>query len=225
MKKCSSCGFEQNPDNSRFCIRCGAPLSGGQAAAAGPAQQGQSTWPANASTQKTGSFPAASPASGASRPSPYAALPHIPSSAKGRKTPPKKSRWPALLGGTALIALCVCVLFLLIQIGIGEGQSSGSSPSPTSAPYTYRLGGDAQLTGDHGANTYLIQGSIYIDSKVQFSQANITVSIYWGDSFVTSATDTVAVRNNKISYCLPVRMDSFHAQVSDAIRVRINDIY
>ena len=225
MKKCPSCGFEQSPDNSRFCIRCGAPLSGGQPAAAGPARQGQSAWPASAPAQRAGVFSGAAPsASGVSRPSPYAALPHIPSSAKGRKTSPKKSRWPALLGGAGLIAVCICALFLFIQIGIGEGQSGGS-PSPTSAPYTYRLGGDAQLSGGHGANTYLIQGTIYIDSKTQFSQANITVSIYWGDSFVTSATDTVAVRNNKISYCLPVHMNSLHAQASDGIRVRINDIY
>ena len=225
MKKCPSCGFEQSPDNSRFCIRCGAPLSGGQPAAAGPARQGQSAWPASAPAQRAGVFSGAAPsASGVSRPSPYAALPRIPSSAKGRKTSPKKSRWPALLGGAGLIAVCICALFLFIQIGIGKGQSGGS-PSPTSAPYTYRLGGDAQLSGGHGANTYLIQGTIYIDSKTQFSQANITVSIYWGDSFVASATDTVAVRNNKISYCLPVHMNSLHAQASDGIRVRINDIY
>lgn len=224
MKKCPSCGFEQSPDNSRFCIRCGAPLSGGQPAT-GDAQQSQNARPAAAPMQKANAFPGAAPsASGVSRPSPYAALPHIPSSAKGRKTSPKKSRWPALLGGAGLIAVCICALFLFIQIGIGEGQSGGS-PSPTSAPYTYRLGGDAQLSGGHGANTYLIQGTIYIDSKTQFSQANITVSIYWGDSFVTSATDTVAVRNNKISYCLPVHMNSLHAQASDGIRVRINNIY
>ena len=226
MKKCPSCGFEQSPENSRFCIRCGAPLSGEQPANSGGAQPDQNAGPAATPTQRARSAaPGAAPsAPSVSRPSPYASLPHIPSSAKGGKTSAKKSRWPALLGGVALLAICICALFLLIQIGIGPGQSGGA-PSPTSAPYTYRLGGDAQLSGGHGANTYLIQGSIYIDSKTQFSRANITVSIYWDDSFITSATDTVAVHNNKITYCLPVRMDSFHAQVSDAIRVRINDIY
>lgn len=226
MKKCPSCGFDQSPENSRFCIRCGTPLSGEQPVTPGDAQPGQSTGPAAAPAQRASSTaPGAIPsAPSVSRPSPYASLPHIPSSAKGGRTPAKKSRWPALPGGIALLAICICALFLLIQIGIGPGQSGGT-PSPTSAPYTYRLGGDAQLSGGHGANTYLIQGSIYIDSKTQFSQANITVSIYWDDSFITSATDTVAVRNNKITYCLPVRMDSFHAQVSNAIRVRINDIY
>ena len=144
MKKCPSCGFDQSPDNSRFCIRCGAPLSNGQPAT-GDAQQSQSARPADAPMQRASAFPGAVPsAPGISRPSPYAALPHIPSSAKGRKTSPKKSRWPALLGGAGLIAVCICALFLFIQIGIGEGQSGGS-PSPTSAPYTYRLGGDAYL--------------------------------------------------------------------------------
>ena len=224
MKKCSSCGFEQNPDNSRFCIRCGAPLSGEQAAAS-PAPQGQGAWPANASTQRTDPFPAASPASGASRPSPYATLPHIPSSAKGRKTSPKKSRWPALLGGAALIALCVCVLFLLIQIGIGEGQSGSGSPSPTSAPYTYRLGGDAYLSKGEEPSLYYINGTIYIDSTARFSEATITVFIYRGSYRVASVTKTVDVYNNTIEYSLPVRLDSFYARTSDRILVEINDIY
>ncbi len=225
MKKCPSCGFEQSPDNSKFCILCGAPLSGGQPAT-GDAQQSQSARPAAAPMQRASAFPGAVPsAPGISRPSPYAALPHIPASAKGGKSPRKKSRWPALLGGAALIVFCICILFLLIQMGIGLDQIGDGTSSSSSASYTYRLGGDAQLSDGHGANTYLIQGTIYIDSKTQFSQANITVSIYWGDSFVTSATDTVAVRNNKISYCLPVRMNSLHAQASDGIRVRINDIY
>lgn len=160
-----------------------------------------------------------------SRPSPYAALPHIPSSAKGRKTSPKKSRWPALLGGTALIALCVCVLFLLIQIGIGEGQSGSGSPSPTSAPYTYRLGGDAYLSKGEEPSLYYINGTIYIDSTARFSEATITVFIYQGSYRVASVTRAVDVYNNTIEYSLPVRLDSFYARTSDRILVEINDIY
>lgn len=222
MKKCSSCGFEQNPDSSRFCIRCGAPLSGEQAASTSFAQQNMR--PA-APAQGANPSLAAPSAPGASRPSPYAALPHIPSSAKGRKTSPKKSRWPALLGGMALIALCVCVLFLLIQIGIGEGQSGGGSPSPTSAPYTYRLGGDAYLSKGEEPSLYYINGSIYIDSTARFSEATITVFIYRGSYRVASVTKTVDVYNNTIEYSLPVRLDSFYARTSDRILVEINDIY
>ena len=225
MKKCPSCGFDQSPDNSRFCIRCGAPLSGGQPAT-GDAQQSQNARPAAAPTQRAGVFPGAAPsASGVSRPSPYAALPHIPSSAKGRKTSPKKSRWPALLGGAGLIAVCICALFLFIQIGIGEGQSGGGSPSPTSAPYTYRLGGDAYLSEGQEPSLYYINGSIYIDSTACFSKATITVFIYKGSYRVASVTRAVDVHNNTIEYSLPVRLDSFYARTSDRILVEINDIY
>ena len=222
MKKCASCGFEQNPDNSRFCIHCGAPLSGGQAANTGFTQQ--NTRPA-APAQGANPGLAAPSAPSASRPSPYAALPHIPASAKGRKASPKKSRWPALLGGAALIALCVCVLFLLIQIGIGEGQGSGGNTSPTSAPYTYRLGGDAYLSKGEEPSLYYINGTIYIDSTARFSEATITVFIYQGSYRVASVTRAVDVSNNTIEYSLPVRLDSFYAETSDRILVEINDIY
>ncbi len=225
MKKCPSCGFEQSPENSRFCIRCGTPLSGEQPVTPGDAQPGQSTGPAAAPAQRASSAPGAAPsAPSVSRPSPYASLPHIPSSAKGGRTPAKKSRWPALLGGIALLAICICALFLLIQIGIGPGQSGGT-PSPTSAPYTYRLGGDAYLSKGQEPSLYYINGSIYIDSTAQFSKANITVFLYEGSYRVASATETVDVYQNKIEYSLPVRLDSFYAQTSDRILVQINDIY
>lgn len=224
MKKCPSCGFDQSPDNSRFCIRCGAPLSGGQPA--GDAQQSQSARPADAPTQRTGVFSGAAPsASGVSRLSPYAALPHIPASAKGGKSPRKKSRWPALLGGAALIVFCICILFLLIQMGIGLDQIGDGTSSSSSASYTYRLGGDAYLSEGQEPSLYYINGSIYIDSTARFSEATITVFIYKGSYRVASVTRAVDVHNNTIEYSLPVRLDSFYARTSDRILVEINDIY
>lgn len=59
MKHCPSCGHE-SPEQAKFCIRCGKPL-------AAPAENAA---PASAPTSQP-------------KPSPYAALPHIPSSAKG----------------------------------------------------------------------------------------------------------------------------------------------
>lgn len=58
MKHCSSCGAD-SPEQAKFCIRCGKPLAQAENAAA------------------------ASAPSSAPKPSPYASLPHIPSSAKG----------------------------------------------------------------------------------------------------------------------------------------------
>lgn len=225
MKKCPSCGFEQSPDNSKFCIHCGAPLSGGQPAT-GDAQQSQSARPAAAPMQRANAFPGVAPsAPGVSRPSPYAALPHIPASAKGGKSLRKKSRWPALLGGAALIVFCICILFLLIQMGIGLDQLGDGTSSPTSAPYTYRLGGDAYLSEGQEPSLYYINGSIYIDSTARFSKATITVFIYQGNYRVASVTRAVDVYNNTIEYSLPVRLDSFYARTSDRILVEINDIY
>ena len=59
MKHCPSCGHE-NPEQAKFCIRCGKPL----------AEPAENAAPASAPTSQP-------------KPSPYAALPHIPSSAKG----------------------------------------------------------------------------------------------------------------------------------------------
>lgn len=58
MKHCSSCGAD-SPEQAKFCIRCGKPLAQAENAA-----------------------PDFAPFS-APKPSPYASLPHIPSSAKG----------------------------------------------------------------------------------------------------------------------------------------------
>ena len=142
------------------------------------------------------------------------------------------------MGGILLVVGFIAVVMVVFFIGSRPNRSPARpasslippghySPQPSRAdsPYTYRLGGDATISMGWESGMYLLKGTIYIDSDAKFSKANITISVYMGDTFITSDTETMGVHNNKIEYVMQVHMTTYEALEADGIRVRINDIY
>ena len=230
MKKCPSCGFEQSPENSRFCIRCGTPLSGEQPANPGDAQPGQSAGPAAAPAQRAGSAPGAIPsAPSVSRPSPYAALPHIPSSAKGGRMS-QRDKGNELLRGLGLI-----FVFILCTVGLFAYSLSGpefldtkrpsSSWSGAASPTSSKPSWDFEIVeinmekSADGSIVYVF-GELELHSSSTVMNGSVTVELYdQNDRFLRDCTSNVLVCGSKIEFRIPCSIHPSQMQNVDYFNV------
>lgn len=208
MKKCPSCGFS-NQDYSKFCISCGAPLP----------------------TQAADDKPSASsyaPPPPTPQASPYAAMPHIPESAK-RKEPSKKG---GALGGFALIAGIIGIVVLSIWLAQPTApQYDSPAPRPqysqkpaVDSSVSFDLS-DSRISDGWESGQYLLKGTIRISSSTQYSKATVTISVYDGTTLLTSGTETFGVHNNKIEFVLPVYLTTYEANSANRLMARVIDLY
>ena len=224
MKKCSSCGFEQSPDSSRFCIRCGAPLSDGQAENTGFAQQ--NARPA-APVQGANPSLAAPSAPSTSRPSPYAALPHIPKSAKGGRAPQRGKTNELFKGMGFVLAFILCTVglfwYCLSSSGLEgshpglrpqasfPGGSTGPAPAAPSKPSSFPSPSQkpswdfeiVEIDMEESADGYGIYvfGELELHSSSTIMNGRVTVELYdKNDRLLQNCTADVLVLGSEIKF-------------------------
>lgn len=208
MKHCPSCGHE-NPEQAKFCIRCGKPLGE-------PAHQGASS----KSTPKKPFFSfrvrlimasciflaaLISGLSAITKANPF----YIPSESPSASPLVASAQpSPSSASGAALIE---------------------SSPSKESTAYTYHLDDVHMIEGDSvtvGRNfRYIVSGTISITSDTPLNSAYLCVKIYDGDEYITEGAQNVFIQDNKIEFSVPVYFSSSTAPSrADYVRVFLSNV-